>query len=170
LILLTRSATHANGADDLAGPFEWDASGKDHDAPAIGGMNAVELTAGLRGRSQIPRGDIEGTRGEGLVDGNIDAAEPSSVHADVRNQIPSAIGDGDVHRLTDCRGFPLSGSDDFPRILKRNHGMPLSSLGRYHYSCDAGLLQPEPDLRATGEPNHCAPVGSVEARRPSDKQ
>src|SRR6185437_6948484 len=79
LILLTRSATHANGADDLAGPFERDAPGKDHDAPAVGGLNAVELFAGLRGHSQIPRGDIEGTRGEGLVDGNIDAAEPSSV-------------------------------------------------------------------------------------------
>src|SRR6185312_808094 len=124
LILLTRSTTHANSADDLVGPFEWDAAGKDHDAPAVGGMNPVELTPGLGGRSQIPRSDVEGTRGEGLVDGNIDAAEPSSIHADVRYQMSAGISDGDVHRLTDCCGFALSGGDDLPRIIKRNHGMP----------------------------------------------
>src|SRR5690349_976047 len=47
LILLTRAAAHANGTDDLPGAFERNAARKDHDAAAVGGMNAVELRTGL---------------------------------------------------------------------------------------------------------------------------
>jgi hypothetical protein len=54
---------------------------------------------------QVFGGNIEGTRGKGLFDGNIDAADPGPVHAHVSHQISSGIDYRNVHGLAYFRGL-----------------------------------------------------------------
>src|SRR5207253_2679074 len=121
MILLTRTATDANGAHHLASPFERHAARKDHHATVVRGMDPEELATGLRDLGQIFRGDVEGPRGKGLFDGNINAAHPGVVHAHVSDQIAAGIRHGDVHRTFDLLRLALCGRYDFSRIFKRNH-------------------------------------------------
>src|SRR5438876_11954300 len=100
LILLARTAAHTYTPNHLPIAFERDASCKDHDSTIVGDMNPEKLSTGLGMCCQVLRGNIEGTGGKGLVDGNINTADPSSVHPGVSNQVPSFIDHGYVPRLT----------------------------------------------------------------------
>ena len=57
---------------------------------------------------RVPRGagfDVEGARGEGLLLGDIDGAEPGVGHALKGEQIAAGADHGDVHGLADLVGF-----------------------------------------------------------------
>ena len=45
--------------------------------------------------------------GAGLLDRDVDAAEPRVVHAHVGDEVAAGVGDGDVHGLTDLGGLLL---------------------------------------------------------------
>jgi hypothetical protein len=46
-------------------------------------------------------GQDEGLRGEGLVDGDVDAAKPRPIHPRERREVGAGINDRDIHRLAD---------------------------------------------------------------------
>src|SRR5271170_5293754 len=112
VILFAGAAADADGADYFSVLLEWDAAGEDHDLAVVGGVDAEELISRLRVRGEIFCGDVEGTGGPGLFDGDVDGAEPRVVHADVGDEVASGVGYGDVHGLTDFGGFLFGCGDD----------------------------------------------------------
>jgi hypothetical protein len=66
LVLLARTTADADCADYNTCAPQRHTAGKNHHAPAIGGVNAEELTAGLRVLRKILGADIEGASGERL--------------------------------------------------------------------------------------------------------
>lgn len=112
VILLSGAAADADGANDLAILAQRNSTGEDHDAAVIGDVNAEELIARLRMRRQVFGRDVEGPGRESFVDGNIDAANPGSVHSNVGHQVAAPVDYGDVHRLTDLLSLLLRGGDD----------------------------------------------------------
>src|SRR6185312_7954442 len=121
MILFARAATHADGPDDLAGALERHATGKDHHAPLVGGVDAEELASGLRELREVLRRDIERARCKGFLDRDIDAPNPGLIHAHVRDEIAAGISDGDVHRLLELLRFALGGCDDVSCFFQGNH-------------------------------------------------
>ena len=65
--------------------------------------------------------DVEGPRGVGLLDRDVDRAEPGLVHADVGDEVAAGVGDGDVHRLADLGGLLLGGVDDAAGVFEGDH-------------------------------------------------
>src|SRR5260370_3234045 len=129
LILLARTAAHTYTPNHLPIAFERDASCNDHDSTMVGHMNPEKLSAGLRMCCQVLRGNIECTRGKGLVDGNINTANASSVHPDGSNQNPSFIDHCYVHSLTKFLCLFLGSSNDSSCIVQCDHTiLPFLSI------------------------------------------
>src|ERR1700737_4885098 len=61
---------------------KWDDAGEDHDPPMIGVLDSVQLLVWLAGLRELRSRDVECSRGEWLIDGDIDAAYPCAVHPD----------------------------------------------------------------------------------------
>src|ERR1017187_2173555 len=101
VVLFARATAHADGAHNFSVAFQRNASRKDHDFAVVGDMNTEELSARLRMRGQVPSGDVEGTRGVGLLHGDIDAADPRAIHANGRHDVAALVSHRDVHGLTD---------------------------------------------------------------------
>ena len=118
MVLFARASADADGADDFARALERDAAGEDHDFTIVGGVDAEELVAGLAVFGKVFGGDIEGAGGPGFFDGDVDAAEPCSVHADVSDEVAAFVGYGDVHGLSDFGGFAFAGGDDGAGFIK----------------------------------------------------
>ena len=74
-----------------------------------------ELFAEVLGR------DIEGARGPGLVDGDVDGAEPGVGHTLEGEEVAAFVDDGDVHGLADFFGFLLGRGDDAASVCELNH-------------------------------------------------
>src|SRR5271168_2770110 len=87
VILLSGTAAHSHAAYDSSAARQRNAAGEHHHAAMIGRMNSKELPTRLRILREILRRNIEGTGREGLVNRNVDAADPGAVHADMRNQV-----------------------------------------------------------------------------------
>src|SRR4026208_2583707 len=100
MVLFARTATHADGAHYLAASLERNATGKDHDPAIVGRMNPKKLPSRLAMGCQVLGCDIEGPRGKSLLNGNVDAAQPSPVHTNVSDQIPPSVRHRYVHGLT----------------------------------------------------------------------
>ena len=64
-------------------------------------VDAEELVSRLAVAAKLQRRDIEGLRGEGLVDGDVDAAKPRPIHAHESREVGACIDDGNIHRLAD---------------------------------------------------------------------
>ena len=92
-------------------------------------MDAEELAARLGVFRKILGADVEGARREGLLDRDIDAADPCLVHAYVGDEITAAIGDRDIHRLPQFLRLPLRRSNDPPGIFQCDHNN-LLQMGR----------------------------------------
>ena len=76
--------------------------------------------------------------GVGLLDRDVDAADPRVVHADVRDEIATGVGDGDVHGLADLGGLLLSGGDHSLGVSESKHvGSPIMTRA-YVSTCDRG--------------------------------
>src|SRR3984957_10044085 len=147
LVLLARTAAYANRAHDFSSALQRYAACEDHDAAFVRGVDTKEVAARLREGRQIPGGNIEGTRGECLLDRNVDAAEPRAVHAYVSDEIASAVRNSDVHGLANCRCFLLRGVFHFHCIVQSQHRgslkkkVTLPGISQPHYaphrtSCD----------------------------------
>src|ERR1022692_2992703 len=118
VVLFARATAHADGAHNFSVAFQRNAARKDHDFAIVGDMNAEELSARLRMCGQVPGGDIEGARGVGLLHGNIDAADPRAIHANVGHDVAALVSHRDVHGLTDFLRFLFGGRDHAARICK----------------------------------------------------
>jgi hypothetical protein len=105
VILNSGSATDANGADDFAFLFEWDASGEDHHFAVIGCVDAEELIAGLGVLGEILGGNVEGAGGPGFLLGDVDGAKPSVGHALEGDKVSTFVDYGYVHWLTKFFGL-----------------------------------------------------------------
>src|SRR5271165_6006490 len=116
MILLAGPSADANGPDDLTVLLEWNAACEDHDLAVVRGVDTEELAAGLRVRREVFGGDIEGARGVGLLDRDVDRTDPRAVHAHVGDEIAARVSDGDVHGLADLGGFFFGGGDDAARV------------------------------------------------------
>jgi hypothetical protein len=112
LVLGPGPATDPDGADDHAVAGHRDAAGEDHDAPVVGGVDAVELLGGLRVFREVLGGQVEGPGGESLVDGDVDAAQPGTVHPHVGHEVSAGVDDGDIHGLANFGGALLGGGND----------------------------------------------------------
>src|ERR1700730_15216392 len=84
-------------------------------------MNAIELSTRLCEWREILGSDVESTRGERLFDRYIDAADPRAVHSHVSDQVPSVIGDGDIHGLANGRCLLLGSTNNFHCIIQCDH-------------------------------------------------
>jgi hypothetical protein len=127
VVLFAGTAADTDRADDFAILFQRDAAGEDHDAAVVGGIDAEELAAGLGVGGEVFGGGVEGAGGVGLLDRDVDAAEPGAVHADVGDEVAAGVGDGDVHGLTDCGGLGFGGGDDAAGVVESDHGRLLCS-------------------------------------------
>ena len=72
-------------------------------------------------RGEVLGGDVEGPRGVGLLDRDVDRAEPGLVHADVGDEVAAGVGDRDVHRLADFGRLLLCCFDDPLGVFECDH-------------------------------------------------
>jgi hypothetical protein len=56
--------------------------------------------------------NIERARSEGLVNRDFDAADPGTVHADMRNKVGAFVDDYNVHGLFDFNSVLFGGCND----------------------------------------------------------
>src|SRR5271154_4808816 len=101
VILLSGTAAHAHAAYHFSAARQRDAAGEHHHAPMVRHLDSEELTARLRILREILRRNIEGTGSLGLVNRNVDAADPGAVHADMGNKIAAFVDDRNIHGLSD---------------------------------------------------------------------
>src|SRR5690606_24883508 len=87
LVLFTGATADPDGADDLALVLQRYPTREDHHPSLVGDVDAEELRTGLCVAGQFTGRDVEGTGGEGLVDGDVHATDPGPVHPRVRDQI-----------------------------------------------------------------------------------
>src|SRR4051812_33145954 len=111
LILLAHSAADADATDYFSSALQRNSSGEDHDATVVRYMDAEELAARLAQLCQILRRNVECARGERLIDGDVDAAQPRFFHTNEGFQVASFVDDGNVHRLADVFGLLFSSSN-----------------------------------------------------------
>src|ERR1700680_103728 len=74
---------------------------------------------------EISSQDIERARSEGLVHGDVHAADPSPVHADVGNKIAASIDYHNVPGLSDFNCLLFGGCNNLTCLLQRDHHDPL---------------------------------------------
>jgi hypothetical protein len=82
-------------------------------------------SARLRVGGQVLGRDVECARGVGFLLGNIDTADPCSVHADVRHQVAAFVGHRNVHGLSDFRSLLFRRGDYASCICQTNHRLSL---------------------------------------------
>jgi hypothetical protein len=128
MILLAAATANSDGADYFAVSLQGNAAREDHDPAAVRSVDSEELAAGLGVFRQIFRCNVECSRGKGLVDGDIDAAKPGAIHADMSHQIASRVGYGNVHGLTDLSRFFFGGGNHPSCITESYHTILLSDL------------------------------------------
>src|SRR6202790_5047659 len=78
VILFSGTAAHSHGAYHFSAARQRNAAGEHHHAPMIGHMDSEELPTRLRMLREILRRNIEGTGSVGLVNRDVDAADPSA--------------------------------------------------------------------------------------------
>lgn len=126
VILLAGASADADGTDHDAVARQRDAAGEDRHLAAVGVLDAEELLIRLRVLAEVLRRDVERLRGPGLVDRDVDAADPGAVLPDVGDEVAAGVDDGDVHRLADLIGLLLCGGDDASGVFEGDGA---------HFSC-----------------------------------
>src|SRR5271163_3089970 len=121
LVLCAAATAYTDGAYDLAILLDRNATREDHHPGVVRYVDAEELVSRLAVAAKLQRRDIEGLRGEGLVDGDIDAAKPRPIHARKRCQVGACIDDGNIHRLADFLRLHDPDANDFLRLFHCHH-------------------------------------------------
>src|SRR2546421_5394883 len=89
-------------------------------------MNAEELASRLRMLCQFLRLNVKCARRVSLLHGDINAANPSVVHTNVRYDVSAFVSHRDVHGLANFPGFLLRGADYAAGIFElHGHGSSL---------------------------------------------
>src|SRR5579859_313390 len=83
-------------------------------------------------RGEVFGGDVEGSRGVGLLDRNVDAADPCAIHAGVGDEVTACVGYGDVHGLANLCGLYFSGLDNALCVFQCDH-LVLPQIGLTSY-------------------------------------
>src|SRR5689334_17326405 len=130
LILLAHSAADADATDHFSSALQGNSSGEDHDATVVRYMDAEELPARLAQLCQILRCNIECARGERLIYGDVDAAEPRVLHTNEGFEVAPFVDNGDVHWLADVFGLLFSSSNHLFGFSKRHHSVISFLSGR----------------------------------------
>jgi len=73
-------------------------------------------------------GDVESSRRVGLFNRDVDAPDPRVVHPDVRDEVATGVGDGNVHGLTDLRCLLLCGGDHSLGVSESKHAGLLMNV------------------------------------------
>src|SRR5271156_8647 len=120
MIVFTGTSAHTDGAHHLSATLDRNATGKDHDLAVVRSVNAKKLLTRLRVLTQRLGIEIESTRGKSLFLSDVDAADPSSVHALERNQIGARIDHGDVHHDLDLVGLFAGRRNDLACFFQSN--------------------------------------------------
>src|SRR5258707_11112342 len=81
-------------------------------------MDAEELASRLGMLCQLLRFDLESPRRVGLLHGDIDAANPGIVHANVRYDVSAIVGHRDIHGLAKFLRLLLRRADDTAGIFQ----------------------------------------------------
>jgi hypothetical protein len=121
LILFARAPTHADGPNNLTTLLERNATREDHHAAVIRNMNPKELFLGLTEFRKFFGRDVKRARRPGLIDRDVNAPNPRTIHPDMRNQIAARVYYRDIHRLLNFPSFLFGGGNDSPCVGKRNH-------------------------------------------------
>jgi len=95
-------------------------------------VDPIELLRRLSIGTEFPSRHIEGPRGPSLVDRDIDATDPRTILANMRNEIVAAIDHRGVHRLADVTR---------PRRRGRNDGLPSANVRTELMSIDSRSVQ-----------------------------
>src|ERR1700722_1579089 len=125
MVLSARAAADTDGANHLAIFLQRNSAGENHDLAVVGSVDSKKLLAGLRMGSQVLGRNVECARGVRFFLGNIDTADPCSVHADVRHQVAASISDSDVHGLSDFRSLLFRRGYYASCICQTNHLLSL---------------------------------------------
>jgi hypothetical protein len=110
-ILIDSTAAGTERPDDHISHFHRHTAPENDHLLVIGAVYSKEWLPRLRHFCQILRRHVERAGGPGLVNGNIDAPQPSAIHADMRNQPAAGVNDGDVVRDAEILGLLFSRCD-----------------------------------------------------------
>lgn len=133
-VLLACAAGDADRADDFAVLKDRAATGEDHHPTAVRLLDAEELASGLGEVGEAGGGDVEGARGPGFVDGDVDGAEPGVFHALEGEEVAAGADDGEAHGLVEVLRFLCGGFEDAASVGEREgfvgggHVIPRISL------------------------------------------
>src|SRR5579862_1713978 len=89
-------------------------------------MDTEEVPSRLGELCQFLRFYVECARRVGLLQRNIDAADPCIVHPNVRHNISTFVSDCDVHGLANFLGFLLRRANDTAGIFQFHCGHDFS--------------------------------------------
>jgi len=114
VILIARSAAYSNGSHDLSAFTQRNSARENHDPAIVGSVDSEELPSRLGMRSKVFGCDIKGPGRVRLFYGYVNAANPRSIHAHMRNEVSPFIRYRDVHWLADLDGLLLGcGNNSF---------------------------------------------------------
>src|SRR5882724_12335237 len=85
VVLLSRTSANTNGAHHFSFLHQWNSTGENHDFAVVGGVNSKKLATRLAVHCKIFGGNVEGTRCERLLLGNVDTADPCVIHSNMRD-------------------------------------------------------------------------------------
>src|SRR5580704_3003194 len=117
-VLLHTAAARPDSPDYSACAFDRNSSAKDYDPRVVGRIEPEALLPALRKVRQVIGRHVKCSCGPGLVDRNIDAAEPCAVHTHVRYESAAGVSHGDVVRDSQFNRFAFAGCDDLPCVGK----------------------------------------------------
>jgi len=124
MILIAGPAADSDCADNFPIFLQRNTARENHDTPIVGGVDSEKLIARLAVRREIFCRDIERPRRICLLLGNIDTANPRTVHAYVRNEISAFVGHRNIHRLADFSRLLFGSRYDSSCIVECQNTLP----------------------------------------------
>ena len=126
MIVLDRAATHTDGADQDALLIDDGHATRKGDESAIGMLDAKEWSPRLGKGADLPGRHGEETGRLGLLDGDVDTADPGVIHAGKGFQFRAGIHHGDTHLSIDGSGFRQGGVHGFLSLFEgdMHEGLP----------------------------------------------
>ena len=95
-VLLNAAATRSHGPDHYSIDLDGNSASEDNDSGVIGRVEPEALLTTLCEARQIFGRHVEGSRSPRLIDCDIHASQPSTIHTYVCHQPSARIGNGNV--------------------------------------------------------------------------
>jgi hypothetical protein len=116
--LFDATAARSDSPDYHPIDFDGNAAAKDHDSGVVGRVEPEALLATLRQARQVLGRRVKGSRSPSLVDCDIHAPQPGTIHSYVCYQAAAGIGNGDVVGDTHFKRRAFTCGDNSARISK----------------------------------------------------